>query len=198
MSDRQRVLSDRSQQVMAESDLSWRQAWQQAEAEIGGVPRQPPWRPRTSWVVIVSVVVLIAVVVISLLWLWASWREKKDLVFEESVSSVSQVLGTPDSPSADLDWHEGSSRRYSGRCKWTRTASWQLGNVDLADPIGRLESVVESVTGHSLRTLSGSGDDWTDLEGATSVFAGGIGSLPWLEAGVEVGERFRLSVYGGC
>ena len=26
---------------MAESDLSWSQAWLQAEAEIGGVPRQP-------------------------------------------------------------------------------------------------------------------------------------------------------------
>ena len=70
--------------------------------------------------------------------------------------------------------------------------------MDPADLIGRVESVVESLT--SVRLLPGDTDgdqDWRDLEGATTLKSyRGISDL-WLKAGVEEDGRFRLTVYGG-
>jgi hypothetical protein len=154
-------------------------------------------RRRRWWIVLAGL--FVAVVLGSLFWLqtWGietadGWRATTDAVFEGSVRSVSQVLDTPESPATDLAWH----RVLWHRC--ARQASWQLGSVDPADPIGRVESVVESLT--SVRLLPGDieGDqDWRDLEGATTVKSyRGISDL-WLKAGVEEDGRFRLTVYGG-
>ena len=145
-------------------------------------------------VILVALVLLVVTFTVSPI---TRWREEADLVFDESILSISQVLGAPVSASADLAWHDGPGVQTS-ECELVRQASWRFGDVDPADPIGRLEFVVESLTSHVLWNSSGGGGyDGTDLEGATSVWSFRGSSDLWLEAGVDDGERFHLEVFGG-
>jgi hypothetical protein len=122
----------------------------------------------------------------------ARWREEVSAAFDESVLGVSEVLGTPDSPSADSVWHEGPGP-WGRKCRWTRQARWPLGNADPADPIGRIESAVKLATDYLVFNAEPGVDE---LEGASSVYAvTGWVHETWLFAGVEDGDSFRLSVF---